>query len=78
MGECKIKFCGNKRIIRIFPFIVNKFFSCEVYLKLLLKIFNFDINSFKKYERHNLFTLYKNTTIEFKEDMLNYFAKAYD
>lgn len=77
-GEHKVKFCGNKKIIRIFPFIVNKAFSCEVYLKLLLKIFNFNINSLKKYERHNLFILYKNTTTEFKVDMLNYFAKAYD
>lgn len=76
-GGTKVKFCGNETIIRIYPFIVNKAFSCEVYLKLLLKTYNFDIYSLKHYERHNLFILYQNATAEFKEDMLNYFSKTY-
>lgn len=73
----KVKFSGNETIIRIYPFIVNKAFSCEVYLKLLLKNYKFDINSLKNYERHNLFKLYENTTTEFKEEMFDYFFKIY-
>lgn len=76
-GGTKVKFSGNETIIRIYPFIVNKAFSCEVYLKLLLKNYNFDINSLKNYERHNLFKLYENTTTEFKEEMFDYFFKIY-
>lgn len=76
-GGTKVKFSGNERIIRIYPFIVNKAFACEVYLKLLLNNYNFDINSLKPYERHNLFKLYENTTTEFKEEMFSYFFKIY-
>ena len=59
---------GNKVINKIFPFIVNKAFACEVYLKLILleEKFNIDKN-LKRTEKHNLYKLYSSTSKEFKE-----------
>jgi len=59
---------GNKVINKIYPFIVNKSFACEVYLKLILLEEKFDIEkNLKRTEKHNLYKLYSSTSKEFKE-----------
>lgn len=69
---------GDKIITKIFPFIVNKSFACEVYLKLILIEENFDINKhLKGPEKHNLYKLYSNTSNEFKEMYKNVCLKIY-
>lgn len=67
---------GNKIMTRILPFLVNKSFACEVYLKLILLEENVNFNILlKNYEKHNLFKLYNLTNV--KEDCKNY-LKNYD
>lgn len=73
----KITFRGNKILVRIYPFIVNKSFACEVYLKLLLVDIDFDFKRLKRNERHNILKLYKNTSERFKQDFLNVFITSY-
>ena len=76
-GDTKIRFRGEKPIIRIYPFIVNKAFACEVYLKLLLIEADFDFSKLKKSELHNLFKLYENTDSTFKQILLNKFISQF-
>lgn len=76
-GGTKITFRGEKRIMRIFPFVVNKAFACEVYLKILLDVANFDIRNLKKYELHNLLNLYKSTDENFKHSFMEYFTSNF-
>lgn len=76
-GSSKITFRGNQKLLRIFPFIVNKAFACEVFLKLLLSQRGFDLQTLKRQERHNLFVLYKNTDAVFKQDFYCYFASKF-
>lgn len=72
-GGAQITFRGNKSITRIFPFIVNKSFACEVYLKLLLVERDFNFKKLKKHELHNLLKLYENTDNDFKQILFNVF-----
>lgn len=59
---------GDRIVTKIFPFIVNKAFACEVYLKLILIEEGLDINkSLKRTEKHNLYKLYSNTSEKFRE-----------
>lgn len=76
-GGTKVSFCGDKMISRIYPFIVNKSFACEVYLKLLLVDIDFNFNTLKNYELHNLFKLYKNTDDYLKTVLFSFFYKKY-
>lgn len=76
-GGTKISFRGDKMISRIYPFIVNKSFACEVYLKLLLVDIDFNFNTLKNYELHNLFKLYKNTDDYLKIVLFSFFYKKY-
>lgn len=76
-GASKITFRGEKSFIRIYPFIVNKSFACEVYLKLLLKEDNFNFKKLKSYELHNILKLYENTNAIFKKDCLEFFNSKY-
>jgi len=76
-GSTKITFRGNQHLVRVFPFIVNKAFACEVYLKLLLTHQGFDFKMLKPTERHNLFLLYKNTDTYFKQNFYSYFASTF-
>ncbi len=45
---------GDELINKMFPFIVNKAFACEVYLKILLEIENIKIPT-----QHNLYSLFQ-------------------
>lgn len=76
-GSTKLTFRGNQHLIRVFPFIVNKAFACEVYLKLLLSHQGFDFKTLKPTERHDLFVLYKNTNTDFKKNFYSYFASTF-
>ncbi len=76
-GGTKVSFRGDKMISRIYPFIVNKSFACEVYLKLLLVDIDFNFNTLKNYELHNLFKLYKNTDDYLKTVLFSFFYKKY-
>lgn len=76
-GGTKITFRGDKILTRIFPFIVNKSFACEVYLKLLLEDVDFSFKTLKNYERHNLFKLYENTPEEFKRTLFSFYIENY-
>ena len=76
-GGAKITFKGDKQITRIYPFIVNKAFACEVYLKLVLIVDDFDFMKIKRSELHELLKLYENTTEKFKEDFFRFFLINY-
>lgn len=76
-GGAKITFKGDKQITRIFPFIVNKAFACEVYLKLVLIVDDFDFMKIKRSELHELLKLYENITEKFKEDFFRFFLINY-
>lgn len=65
-GTSKVTFCGNKAITRIYPYIVNKSFSCEVYLKLILVELDFNFKIMQNYELHNLLKLFEQCNDEFK------------
>lgn len=70
-GNTTITFRGNKNLVRIYPFIVNKAFSCEVYLKLLLTAQGCDIKTMKT---HNLSQLYAHTDNNIKEKIFQAFV----
>ena len=76
-GTTKITLRGNQYLVRVFPFVVNKAFACEVYLKLLLTHQEFDLKTLKQSERHNLFVLFKNTNNEFKVNFYSYFSSEF-
>ena len=76
-GTTKITLRGNQYLVRVFPFVVNKAFACEVYLKLLLTHQGFDLKTLKQSERHNLFVLFKNTNNDFKIKFYSYFISEY-
>ena len=76
-GTTKITLRGNQYLVRVFPFVVNKAFACEVYLKLLLTHQEFDLKTLKQSERHNLFVLFKNTNNEFKVNFYSYFSTEF-
>ena len=76
-GGIKIRFRGKEPIIRIYPFIVNKAFACEVYLKLLLIEADFVFDRLKRNELHKLFKLYENTDSTFKQILLNKFIAQF-
>lgn len=54
---------GNRIQNKIYPFLVNKAFACEVYLKLILKIEHTDLDELvnskviRRNEKHSLFSL---------------------
>lgn len=78
VGNCfKITARGDKIVTKFFPFIVNKAFACEVYLKLILKEDGFDINKLDSRDRHKLDVLYKKTNASFKEYIIKTFSKVY-
>jgi len=77
-GLFKPKFKGDKFVIRIMPYIVNKSFACEVYLKLILIIFNVDISDLKAKEKHNLYNLYMKMPEDFKRILFRRYFKASD
>lgn len=64
-------------ISRIYLFIVNKSFTCEVYSKLLLVDIDFNFKTLKNYELHNLFKLYENTDDYLKTVLFSFFYKKY-
>lgn len=68
---------GNKMVTKIFPFLVNKAFSCEVYLKLILIESGIKLEELNHRDLHNLKKLYDNTTEEFKKMFFDYFLKVY-
>lgn len=74
-GPTKVTFRGNKNITRMYPYVVNVAFACEVYLKLLLTENDFDFSVLKNYEKHNISILYLKTNDTFKQVFYNVFNK---
>lgn len=73
-GQLTITARGDKFISKSFPFIVNKAFACEVYLKLILIMKNINWDDLKKNKKgHDLFALYKKTPQELKKEVLFFF-----
>lgn len=72
-GSTKMTVKGNKCISKVFPFVVNKAFACEVYLKLLLIESNYDLKKLKRGEKHNIFKLYEKNNSNLKEYIENEF-----
>lgn len=58
---------GDKIISKQTPFIVNKTFACEVYLKLILLEKNINFEDLKGTNRHKLWKLYSKTDGDFKK-----------
>lgn len=77
-GLFKPKFKGDKFANRIMPYIVNKSFACEVYLKLILILFNVDVSDLKAKEKHNLYNLYKKMPNDFKSAFFKSYFKESD
>lgn len=76
-GGAQVYAHGNQYISRVFPLVVNKSFSCEVYLKLILLFEGFDLKIIKPSDRHNLESLFKNTSDIFKEKFFSFFSSQY-
>lgn len=76
-GGTKVTFRGDKSITRIYPFIVNKSFACEVYLKLILVELDFNFKTLKHYELHSILKLYENTDDIFKRVFVKTFNNKY-
>lgn len=60
---------GNKIISKQTPFIVNKSFACEIYLKLILLENNISFKDLKGINGHNIFKLYSKTFSNFKSNL---------
>ncbi len=60
---------GTKIISKQSPFIVNKSFACEVYLKLILEENNIEWKDLKGKEGHNLWKLYSKMPNTLKKDL---------
>lgn len=73
-GETKITVRGDKTIVKAYPYVVDKSFACEVYLKLLI-LLDRDFNC--KKIGHNIFKLYSKTNDTFKADFLKVFKCKY-
>jgi len=63
---------GDKIISKQSPFIVNKSFACEVYLKLILLENNIDFKDLKGINGHKLCKLYSKTKSSFKKELQEY------
>lgn len=63
---------GDKIISKQSPFIVNKSFACEVYLKLILLENNIDFKDLKGINGHKLWKLYSKTKSSFKKELQEY------
>ena len=68
-------FNGNKYVTRIIPYIVNKSFACELYLKLILALFNINYNDLQPRMRHSLFELYNKLPSNSKSIIFNEIKK---
>ena len=60
---------GKKIISKQTPFIVNKSFACEIYLKLILLENNIDFKDLKGINGHKIFKLYSKTNSDFKSNL---------
>ena len=57
-GLITAKASGNKIVSKFFPFMVNKSFSCEIYLKYILTESNINFKDLKGKKGHDLWLLY--------------------
>lgn len=73
-GSNKITFRGDKTLVRVYPYIVNKSFSCEVFLKLLLV---YQGRNLKELKTHKIAELYAATDNIFKKALLTTFQKHF-
>ena len=69
-------FKGNKHITRILPYVVNKSFSCELYLKLMLILFDINYDELHGKQRHNLYKLYKKLPQAMRITLFDTYLKA--
>ena len=69
-------FNGNKYVTRIIPYIVNKSFACELYLKLILALFNINYNDLQTRMKHSLFELYNKLPSNSKNIIFNLYLKG--
>ena len=60
---------GKKIISKQTPFIVNKSFACEIYLKIILLENNIDFKDLKGINGHKISKLYSKTNSDFKSNL---------
>lgn len=72
---------GNKMKMKIYPFLVNKAFACEIYLKLILEYENKNLNELYKIrnvkinDKHNLLILLNLIQLNIKEWIVSNITK---
>lgn len=72
---------GNKIKMKIYPFLVNKAFACEIYLKLILEYENKNLNELYKIrnvktnDKHNLLILLNLIQLNIKEWIVSNITK---
>lgn len=72
---------GNKMKMKIYPFLVNKAFACEIYLKLILEYENENLNELYKIrkikgsDKHNLLILLNLIRLNIKEFIVSNITK---
>lgn len=71
-GLIKLTARGDRIISKHYPFLVNKAFACEVYLKFLLLEYNINFKDLKGKNGHNLLKLYEKVPLDFKKSLLKY------
>ncbi len=71
-GLIKLTARGDKIISKHYPFLVNKAFACEVYLKFILLEYNIGFKDLKGKNGHNLLKLYEKIPLDFKNSLLKY------
>ncbi len=66
----------NKAPCLLYPYIVNKAFACEEYLKLIIKENNFNVN----FSKHDLVKLYNDSNIasEFEAYYVDEYKREYE
>ncbi len=68
-GDSLVTVRGKEIISKQIPFIVNKSFACEIYLKIILLENNIDFKDLKGINGHKIFKLYSKTNIDFKSNL---------
>ena len=67
---------GDKTITRILPYIVNNCFACELYLKLMMILFNISVDTIPKNQRHDLYKLYSKMPEKMKLKIFDDYSNA--
>ncbi len=71
-GLLKLTARGDKIVSKHYPFLVNKSFACEVYLKFLLLENNITFNDLKGKSGHDLLMLYNKLPLIIRQTLLKF------